>query len=88
MNIGSVYEEIIQYVDDINPSDNSGWTPLHYASYYGSFELCEFISEKIEDLNPYTNDGKTPIYFANERNHRAIVSLLRLAQIKNNVVPY
>ena len=78
-----IFKEIIQYLDDINPIDNFGWTPLHYASCYGYFDVCEFISENIEDLNPYTNDGKTPIYFANARNHRAIVSLLRLAQIKN-----
>ena len=78
-----VYKEIIQYLDVKNPSGDSGWTPLHFASYYGYFELCQFISERIKDLNPHTNEGKTPIYFANERNHRKIVSLLRLAQIKN-----
>ena len=79
-----VYKQIIQCIDVINPRDsNNGWTPLHFASYHGHLELCEFIIEKVDDLNPYDNEGKTPIYFANERNHRAIVSLLRLAQIKN-----
>ena len=77
-----VYKQIIQYLDDINPSDNRGWTPLHSVSCHGYFEFCKFLSERIEDLNPYTNHGKTPIYYANDRNHRAIVSLLRLAQIK------
>ena len=76
-------KHIIQYLEDINPSDIGGFTPLHFASYNGKFELCEFLSERIKDLNPYTNSGKTPIYYANYRNHRAIVSLLRLAQIKN-----
>jgi ankyrin repeat protein len=69
-------------LDDVNPKDNNGWTPLHSASYHGYLELCEFIIGKIADLNPYINDGKTPIYFANERNQRAIVSVPRLAQIK------
>ena len=73
----------MQYLDNINPSDNAGWTPLHGASYRGYLDVCEFISERIEDLNPCTINGKTPIYFANERNHRAIVSVLRLAQIKD-----
>ena len=45
--------------------------------------LCKLFIEKIEDLNPCTNEGKTPIYFANVMNHRAVVSLLRLAQIKD-----
>ena len=67
----------------MNPNDNFGWTPLHFAACNGHLELCEFISERIEDLNPCTNSGKTPIYFANKRNHRAIVSILRLAQINN-----
>ena len=62
--------------------DNYGCTPLHLAANDGYLEICKFLIENLDDLNPYTN-GKTPIYFANERNHRAIVSLLRLAQIKN-----
>ena len=78
-----VCREIIQHLDDINPKDNVGWTPLHYASYFGDLELCKLFIEKIEDLNPFTNEGKTPIYFANVMNHRAVVSLFRLAQIKN-----
>ena len=78
-----VYKQIIQYLDVINPRNNFGWTPLHVASYFGCLELCEFISKNTDDPNPLTSNGKSPIYFANESNHRAVVSLLRLAQIKN-----
>ena len=79
-----IFKQIVQYLDVVNPSNNFGRTPLHWASYYGYLELCEFISKITVDLNPLTNDaGETPIYFANEGNHRAVVSLLRLAKIKN-----
>ena len=78
-----VFKQIFQYLDVINPRNIRGWTPLHVASYNGCLELCQFISKNTDDLNPLTFSGKSPIYFANKRNHRAIVSLLRLAQIKN-----
>ena len=59
----------IDYIDDKDFQENDGWTPLHRAATSGKFEVCTFL------LNHLLS--------ANEGNHRKIVSLLRLAQIKN-----
>ena len=48
----------------MNPADENGKTPLHWAAHYGYFELYKYILERVEEKNPQDNDGKTPLHEA------------------------
>lgn len=65
-----VYEGILT-----NAADCRGSTPLHYAAFYGEFEITKFLSTK-SDLNPTLPDGRTPIMIAALCGHKNIVNLL------------
>ena len=46
-------------LDDKNPGDNDGWTPLHPAAKKGN---CEFIMERLQDKKtPPNHNGYTPL---------------------------
>ena len=53
---------IIDNVEDKNPADNYGETPLHRAAEKGHTEICRMIIENVEDKNPANNNGKTPLH--------------------------
>ena len=36
-------------IDDKNPKDNRGWTPIHTAAYNGHLAICKRIMQKIVD---------------------------------------
>ena len=55
---------IIKNVDNKNPANNRGWTPLHEASWHGALNTCKFIILNIHDKNPADNNGKTPKDYA------------------------
>ena len=44
-------------VDNKNPKDNDGQTPLHFAVRYGHFELCQLFMDNLEEKNPGDNRG-------------------------------
>ena len=49
-------------MDDKNPKDGNGWTPLHSAAKGGHLEVCKFILENVEDKNLKKDDGGTPLH--------------------------
>ena len=55
------YRFVMKYVEDKNPTDNSGRTPLHEAALFdrdSCFEICQLIIENVEckklDWRSYT----------------------------------
>jgi ankyrin repeat protein len=34
---------------DVNEPDSQGWTPLHWAAYFGHKEVCEFLVDRAAD---------------------------------------
>ena len=53
---------IVYNVNEINPSDDSGWTPLHAAAMHGYFDIYKYLLERVKDKNPGDNTGKTPLH--------------------------
>ena len=47
-----------------NPSDENGWTPLHYAAQDGQFELFRYIFDLATEKNPPDNNKDTPLHLA------------------------
>ena len=61
---------------DVN-AKRYGWTPLHYAVYYGHKEIAELLIAKGADVNVKNEDGETPLDWANWRSHAETADLLR-----------
>ena len=55
-----LFKIILENVEDKNPGDITGWTPLHEATKRGLTEVCELISDNVPDRNPMTMNGLTP----------------------------
>ena len=70
----------INNIDDKNPKDDEGLTPLHLAAENGKFQVCQMILEAgIDDKNPKTSDsigGFTPLHGAAENNHLSVCHLI------------
>ena len=63
-------------LENKNPGDNFGNTPLHWATHDGNLALCMFIINKVEVKNPADNHGWTPLHQAAYRGHLDICRLI------------
>ena len=50
----------IDQLDDKNPKDIEGWTPLHEAAQEGHRKIYDLIRENVEDKDPADENGETP----------------------------
>ena len=74
----------IDCVDNKNPPNKFGETPLHQAALSGNLQLCESILETLENKNPPNLRGKTPLHFSAEGGHTSICKLI-LGMISNTI---
>ena len=51
----------MENLDDKNPRDGSGKTPLHEAAQNGHVELFEYIMDKVDEKEPKDYSGRTPV---------------------------
>ena len=63
-------------VEEKNPADVGGWTPLHCAAELGDLEICRLIANSIEDKNPVTANGATPLLLARQSGCEHVIRLL------------
>ena len=73
---------MIKILEDKNPKDNHGWTPLHSAAQYGHLEICKLICRIVNEKNPKSNGGYTPIGLATIHGKSKVLTYLKEA---NNV---
>ena len=66
-----IVKYIMSNVRDMNPKDQNGDTPLHYAAHGNNLnkngnklKVVKFIMEKLEDNCPKNRTGKTPLHVA------------------------
>ena len=66
---------------NVNEKDNSGWTPLHFASRNGHLEVMKLLiseakSVGIDIVNEKNNSGCTPLQSASANGHLGVMKLL------------
>ena len=66
-----IVKYIMSNVRDVNPKDQNGDTPLHYAALGNKpnmngnkLEVVRYIMENLEDNSPKNHTGKTPLHVA------------------------
>ena len=63
-------------MEDKNPAENDGFTPLYVAAQNGHFQICKLIIDYVEDKNPANNLGYTPLYAAGLNGHFDVCKLI------------
>ena len=66
----------MKYVEDKNPADYSGETPLHEAAHLGVFETFELIINNVQEKNPRDAKGITPFCLAAREGNFKICYLI------------
>ena len=60
----NICQLILDNVQEKNPADNAGITPLHKAAEEGYLDIVKLIIENIQEKNPSDLDGNTPLHHA------------------------
>ena len=66
-------------MENKNPMDREGHTPLYYAAKHGQMTVCQFIIENISDknpLNPKDDYGCTLLHWAAEHGYLEVCQLV------------
>ena len=75
-----MFKFIFDIIEDKNPADEFGSTPLHLAAKKGHLSICELILENVEEKDPKSYDdgyAKTPFDFAKSNGHSKICRLIK-----------
>ena len=68
---------IMDEIQDKNPGDGAGATPLHVAAEEGHLEAFEMIMNKAgSDINPSGNEGWTPLHAAAKCGEREMCKFI------------
>lgn len=71
--------------ENVNVSDDFGWTPLMSAAYCGHLEVIEFLLQLGANRRIKERSGLTAAQLALKRNHLNIVALLRKKHDFSNI---
>ena len=63
-------------VEDKNPKDESGVTPLHEAAMHGNEDIVQIIIAAVDEKNPKDINGLTPLDEADKNGHEEIYKIL------------
>jgi len=72
----------MDYVEENNPPDDYGNTPLHLAAKEGHLDVCRLIMDQVEDKHPRNDAGETPLKLALNEGHYNIAELFRAKRPK------
>ena len=77
------FKLIFEEIEEKNPKDNNGITPLHIAAAHGYVEICKMILDSVPDKNPKAWNGKTPLHFAAKNGHEIIFNMIMPKKIED-----
>lgn len=69
-------KKCIEKGDDIESKSNSGYTPLHIASWSGNIEIVKFLLEQGADIESKNKNRDTPLNIALSYGRIEIVKFL------------
>ncbi|XP_051851800.1 arf-GAP with coiled-coil, ANK repeat and PH domain-containing protein 1 isoform X2 [Antechinus flavipes] len=75
-------EFLLQNGASVNQADNMGRSPLHHATILGYTGLACLFLKRGADLRAQDSEGKDPLTIAMETTNADIVTLLRLAKMR------
>lgn len=67
---------LINLGEDLNATDDKGYSALMYASSIGAVEAVKLLIEFGADKQIKTKQGNTAVYFANRNGHKEIEKIL------------
>lgn len=67
---------LINLGEDLNATDDKGYSALMYASSIGAVEAVKLLIESGADKQIKTKKGNTAVYFANRNGHKEIEKIL------------
>ena len=71
---------------DVNMTNWSGVTPLHFAADRGHKEVVQLLVSKGANVNACTKSGSTPMHWAADCGHKDVVEMLILNGANVNAV--
>eukprot|EP01083_Nonionella_stella_P102934 293455_1 len=71
-------------VSDVNDHFNYGWSLLHYAAFYGAYEVVQLCISFGADITLQSKDGDTALEWADSQKHHAIKQLFHFAAMEAN----
>jgi ankyrin repeat protein len=71
---------LIEMGADVNQVNETGWTPLHAATYIGSESIIKYLVEEGADPNVQNGCGQTPLSLADASLGRGLVVIPRVRQ--------
>ena len=72
----AMLELILSENCDINATDEDGWNALHFASYYGHYQIVERLTANKFSIETTTSKRDTPLLLAVKAGHFAVAERL------------
>ena len=79
-----IFKLIFDRVQDKEPEDTDGRTPLHHAARCGSLEVSKLLIEELDNKNPRDSKGWTPLHCAAQNGHEEICDLIASRVLDKN----
>ena len=71
---------LVEMGADVNQTNETGWTPLHAATYIGSEAIISYLVQEGADPNVQNGCGQTPLTLADASLGRGLVVIPRVRQ--------
>jgi hypothetical protein len=68
--------ELLRKGANANAKDRGGWTPLHWAAFWGHVDVAKLLLEHGADVNARDEDSRTPLHVAAAGGHAEVARLL------------